>query len=1170
MNKSYLLRVMRLLILLLFVGLMHANAAINAQTITLKGKDLSLEIVLQVIRQQTGYTIFTAEHVLRDAKPVTIDVRDMPVDAFLKAILVDQPLAVTIENNTIIIKKKARQRQNLSAAMVETRLQQREVNGQVTDELGNPLEGVTVVIKGTSKGTVTDVSGHFRLQANQGDILEFRIIGFMTENITVSESTSTLHVALLPEVLSLDEVTVSVGYWTQREADVTGAISSMSAEEITASGSGTLESALVGRMPGVIVSASDHAPGAGMDIRIRGISSLNASSAPLYVIDGFPVEGDFDKGRHLESTGQSPLTSIDPNDIESISVLKDASATAIYGARGANGVVIITTKSGKEGKTDISLNTQYGVQQMINPYESQNAYEYARYLHHRYFPFAKRMVAPDQDHDHYVWWDVEQYRDAPSTDWMKEITQLGITQNHNVSATGGSRNSNFLASVGHYRHRGIVKETQFNRYTGNLKASSKPTNYLSLTLNSNFSYSENNGTVTINSLGSAAGAGILQQALRASPLKTVDDPSQTIDDDDGVRGNPLGTLRDVNMFTKNLQIRTNASVSLFPARGLEVKVMGGVRHGKRDFNFFAPSTTSWGYTANGVARIRNQNTTSWLNENTITYDRSFDDHTLNLLGGVTVQSDHNEQGEMYATNFPIQSMGYHNIGVGESFSQPYSSGSKSLLLSYLWRANYAFKNRYLFTASFRADGSSKFAANNKWGYFPSLAVAWRLSDEPFVSDLGVFQQLKLRAGWGQTGNPNISPYQSLSNYGITKQPSGTTLNTAVFPLNTPNPDLKWEKTVQSNIGLDMAILRNRLTVTLDAYLKRTKDLLIQGDIPPSTGYNVYLYNSGEIENKGIELALNGVIANKQLKWEADLNFTLNRNKVVDLGDLATQSWMQVPGVDNQSTAILQIGSPIGLWYGYQTDGLWSQSEFTWDGTRYVLAPNGQDEEGNPTYPAAISGTKPGAWKFKDLSGPEGVPDGKIDAYDKTVIGISQPKYLGGLNNRFSFKNIDASVFLEWSYGKKIYNANHRYVIEQVSAYSNVLRKDYWLPIQYALDGNGVETDVVLDEGNPNARYPGPGSSDSFQEMHDGYMEDGSFLRIRTVSLGYTFNRDVLGGLRMKQVRCYVNIANLWTFTRYSGFDPDVNAKDLNGLRPGFDLSSYPLARTFMIGLSATF
>ena len=1170
MNKCYLLRVMRLLILFLLAGLMHVSAATNAQTVTLRGNELSLESVLQVIRQQAGYTIFTAEHVLRDAHPVTIDARDMPVDEFLTAILVDQPLIATIENKTIIIKKKDKLKQGLYTNFVATPLQQREVGGQVTDELGNPLDGVSVSIKGTSKGTATNASGRFRLQAKQGDILEFRSVGFTTQSIPVSVSTSTLHVALLPEVLSLDEVTVSIGYGTQRKADVTGAISSISGEDIAASGSGTLELALAGKMPGVIVSATDHAPGAGMDIRIRGTNSLNASSAPLYVIDGFPVEGDFDKGRNLESTGQSPLTAIDPNDIESIDVLKDASATAIYGARGANGVVIITTKNGTAGKADISLNAQYGMQQMINPYEPQNAYEYARYLHHRYFPFAKRTAPPAEDNENYDWWDFEQYRDAPSTDWMKEITQLGATQNYNLSATGGNKTSNFLASVGHYSHRGIVKETAYNRYTGNLRARSKPTNYLALALNSNFSYSENNGTVTINSLGSVAGAGILQQAMRASPLKMVDDQSQTIDDDDGVRGNPLGTLLDVVMLTENLQVLTNASVSLFPVKGLEVKVMGGVRHAKRDFNYFAPSTTSWGFTGNGVARIRNRSTTSWLNENTITYDRTFGGHTLNLLGGVTVQSDSDGEGEMQATNFPIQNLGYHNIGVGENFSQPYSVGEKSLLISYLWRANYAYKSRYLLTVSFRTDGSSKFAANNKWGYFPSLAAAWRLSEESFFKDLDLFQQLKLRAGWGQTGNPNISPYQSLTNYGITKQPSGTQLNTAVFPINTPNPDLKWERTVQSNIGLDMAIWGNRLSVTVDAYHKRTKDLLIRGDIPPSTGYNVYLYNSGEIENKGIELAINGLVVDKRFKWEADLNFSVNRNRVVDLGDLATQHWMQVPGVDNQSTAILQIGLPIGLWYGYQTDGLWSQSEFTWDGTRYVLAPNGQDGDGNPTYPAAISGTKPGAWKFKDIGGPNGVPDGNIDAYDKTVIGVAQPKFMGGLNNRFSYKNIDASVFLEWSYGKKVYNANHRYVIEQVSAYSNVLRKDYWLPIQYALDGDGMETDVVLDPGNPNGRYPGPGSSDSFQDMHDGYMEDGSFLRIRNVTLGYTFNKAALGALRMKQLRGYVNVSNLWTFTNYSGFDPDVNARNLNGLRPGFDLSSYPLARTFMIGLAASF
>lgn len=1041
------------------------------------------------------------------------------------------------------------------------------VSGKVTDESGEPLPAVTIVVKNTTQGTVTMVDGSFTLSnVPANEVLVFSFIGMKTQEVQVDGKT-TFNVTLQQDAIGIEEV-VAVGYGTMKKTDVTGSVVSVRSDEIVASGGATIEQALVGRAAGVAINTSDNAPGAGLEIKIRGTSSINASSAPLYVVDGFPIEGEFNSGGNLESTGQSVLTGIDPNDIESIDILKDASATAIYGARGANGVVIITTKSGKEGKMKVSFNASYGVQSMIDAYEALDAAGYAKWQHDRSFPFDKRIEEPDPENVP-KWWDYEAYShpDTTNTNWMDEIIQMGETQNYNVSLSGGNNKGNYLASVGYHNTKGIVKETDFSRYTANFKALGNPNHWMELAFNTRFSYTENNGTVTVNSGAPGASAGIIQQAIRTNPLKApgdefiIEDGGTT----DGVDGNPLSTVENVDMLRENLQSTTNAAITLKPLNGLRIKSLVGMTHYRSDFYYYAPSTTSWGKNFNGRARIVNQKSTSWLNENTVSYSKQIEKHKIDVLGGFTIQSNNRFNTEMEASNFPIESLGYNNIGVGEAFSAPHSYASDYLLLSYLSRLNYNYDNRYLITASFRADGSSKFAENNKWGYFPSVALAWRLSEETFIKDVSFISNLKLRAGWGETGNPNIAPYQSLSNYGLTKYPSGNALNTGVFPINTGNPFLKWETSVQSNIGIDFSVLDSRLSFTVDAYIKETKDLLLNGDIPPSTGFSTYLYNSGSVRNEGIEFLINAVVIDKDFKWYSDLNMSFNKNEVTDLGELTTTDWIYVPGTNNWSTAILEKGSPIGLWYGYETDGLWQQDEFTWNGSGYDLKP---DSEGN--LPAASTGARPGVWKQKDLSGPEGVPDGKIDSWDKTVIGKSQPKFVGGFNNRFEYRNFDLAVFLEWNYGRDMYNANNLFFIEPAVGGSNAIVADHWLPIQYALDENGMETSEVLDPGNPDGKYPGPGYGDPYLDMHDGYIEDGSYLRIKNISLGYRFKPTVLKSINVSSLRIYANVLNVHTFTSYSGYDPNVNAKDLGGLRPGFDLSSYPLARTFMFGLSAEF
>ena len=1062
--------------------------------------------------------------------------------------------------------------------------QTKQINGTVKDESGETLPGVTVSVKGIASGTITDGNGRFSLKLpEKATVMVFSFIGMKTQEVEIAGK-SIINVTLESSTVNLQEI-VAVGYGTMKRSDLTGSVSSVGSKEIASSGASSLEQALSGRSAGVVINAADNAPGAGMSIQIRGANSISASSAPLYVIDGFPVEGAYNNGSNGTLSASSPLSNIDPNDIESIDILKDASATAVYGARGANGVVIITTKSGKDGKIKVSFNANYGIQQMINKYEPGDTKFYSQAQHDRWFPYDKRSTPPTTN-QYYKWWDVTPYAspDTVNTNWMNAIERQGSTQNYNISMSAGNNKGNYIASLGYYNTNGVIKSTDATRYTGSFKADGSANEWLKLSFNNSFAYSENNGTVTVNAVdGSSAGAGILSQAIKAIPLIPINSVTLTNLDTDGnlMIGSPLEVLNNVKMNRQTLEIRTNFAVTLTPMKGLTIRSTGGMFQNKVDYKSYAPSTTSWGALYNGRAQVQTFNNTSWLNENTVTYDTKFGKHKINVLGGFSQQFNTKFNTTMESTNFPNETLGYYSVGVGQSVGIPSTYSENFLLLSYFGRANYNYAEKYLLTATIRADGSSKFSQNNKWGYFPSFSFAWRAGEERFIKELGVFDNLKVRAGWGETGNPNIPPYQSLTNYGLTKYSSNTTFITGTYPINIGNPNLKWETSIQTNAGLDFSILKSRLSVTIDAYLKQTKDLLLTGDIPASTGFTTYLYNSGSIENRGIEITINGLILNGPLKWTATLNNSINRNKVTSLGSLVSQDWMVIydSNKSNWNTAMLKIGQPIGLWYGYQTDGLWQQSDFTWNNMLYKYVLN-KDANGNT--PAAVTGAQPGQWKFKDISGPTGVPDGKIDAYDKGIIGNSQPKFTGGLNNRFEYKNFDLTIFFEWSVGRDIYNANIRHFTGVQTGMQNTMKFDYWKPIQYPLDVSGNEIRTITDansnvvpnilvggEGNINAQYPLDGQP--LIDMHDGYIEKNvSYIRIKNLMLGYNFDTKLVKRFSISSLKVFANILNLYTFTNYSGYDPNVNTQDLNGLRPGYDLNSYPLSQTFMVGLSANF
>jgi TonB-linked SusC/RagA family outer membrane protein len=1047
----------------------------------------------------------------------------------------------------------------------------RIVTGKVTTINKQPVIGASISLQGTKRNSITDNDGGFSIQIDSSDqILLVDYIGMKSESIKIGNQ-KTLTITLEEISTKLDEVVV-IGYGTVKKKDATGSVASLKSDEISRSGGNSIEQVLSGRISGVVINAADNAPGAGANIKIRGTASISASSAPLYVIDGFPIEGDYNSGSGRTITAESPLTSIDPSNIESIDILKDASATAIYGARGANGVVIVTTKGAKGSKMKVNFESKFGFLKNIDAYDVADADFYAQLQHDRYFPWDKRIVAPTSSTVGYNFWDLSNKAlynpNSVDTNWMKQVTRMGSTQTNNLTLSGGNEKGNYLASLSNFKMNGTLLGTNYQRTTANIKANGKPATWLDLDFNSFFSFTETNGTVTVNGDGGKQEGGIMTQIVKTSPFRVESD--QSLDPTALNFGNPLDLLNGVKMLRKGLNSRINFSSTIKPLKGLNIKTLVGITKNRNNSYSYAPSTTSWGVNYSGRGVISNTEFSSLLLENTINYSKTLAKrHQFNFLAGQSYQYNYSFSNTMESQKFTIESLGYNNMGIGEVVLAPVTDASDNVLLSYFGRFNYSLNNKYLFTATYRADGSSKFAQNNKWGYFPSFSLAWKIAEEPFIKKLNVFDDFKIRAGWGLTGNPNIAPYQSLTNLTAVKYPNGnSTLTTGVYPMNIANPNLKWEASEQSNIGVDLVMFNSRLSLTVDAYIKKTNNLLLNGDIPGSTGFSKYLYNAGSIENKGLEFAINSKIIDNTFKWSLGINTAFNKNNVTSLGNLISNNWMLSPGSSAINTTIVQVGQPLGAWYGYQTDGLYQQSDFTWTGGasgKYVansgtLAAN--DYRGTTL--------QPGMWKFRDVNG-----DGKVDINDKTILGISQPKFTGGLNSRFEYKNFDLSSFIEFSYGRKINNENTRQFTASQVIQQNTIKYDYWRPIQYGLNPDGTENrNIVLAPGNITAKYPASSISDQAStyalDMHDGYMEDGSFIRISNITFGYNFSKSLMEKIKFNSLRIYLSAQNLYTFTKYSGYDPSVSVNDLNGLRPGYDLNSYPLSKSYLFGLTANF
>ena len=1016
----------------------------------------------------------------------------------------------------------------------EAVLHDKTVTGNITDENNESLPGANIVVKGTTTGTISDLDGNYRLNVpNETDTLVFSSVGFETQEIPV-RGRSVINVHMLPDLRALEEIVV-VGYGSVKKSDLTGAVSSVSGEELEKLPVTSLEQGLQGRAAGVQVTQTDAAPGGAISIRIRGGNSITGNNEPLYVIDGYPILNE-----PITSTGNSggggsqvlktnPMASLNPNDIASIEILKDASATAIYGSRGANGVVIITTKRGKANTSNFDVDFYTGVQEVTRTIPVLNLREYAALTNEAFITNGQEAPFPD----------VDQLVDSlhGGTDWQKEIFQIAPVYNTQISYTGGNDKTRYMASGNYFSQEGIVIGSQFDRIAFRFNLDSDVSDRFKLGYSLNLSYLDND-EVLVND-GGTGSAGVVHNALTAAPyLPVFDQEGNYFVDWQQIgpvfrRDNPVSLALATTNNTKIGRGLGNFYMEYEILEGLRARVSLGadVQYLKR--NLYIPRTTYRGYFSNGIADVQTSQIYNWLNENTLTYAKTFNEnHELNILAGYTMQRESRENVRARGEGFVNDILAHNTLESASVINPPPSTGANEWSLqSFIGRVNYGLNGKYLFTFTARADGSSRFGENNQWGFFPSGAIAWRISDESFMQNLDLFSNLKLRASYGLTGNQEIPLYRSQASLGVSTYILGDAAAIGIAPNRIANPDLKWETTSQFDIGLDFGFLDERLRFTMDYYYKKTEDLLLELTIPWTSGYSSSLQNVGSTENKGFEFSMGADIFTGDFQWTLDGNISFNRNKVLDLGDIDQFFGPEVgaPGFYSPGTGVLvREGEPVNSFFGYVTDGLFRTQS---------------DIDNAPIHRFMELGDV----RYKDIDG-----DGEITPDDRTILGTGMPDFIYGINNSFTYKNFDLTLFLQGVQGGKVLNVLRIYELESMrGTHNNVADAvDRWSP------------------ENPDGTMPKADYRGHENWVEDLNVEDASFFRIKNLVVGYTLPTSSLQWLR--KLRVYFSAQNLLTLTNYSGFDPEVNSQGQNPINQNIDYGAYPRARVYNVGFNLGF
>lgn len=1153
------------------VGLMLAGSiSVNAQKVSFNGEQVSLKQAFQKIESVSKYKIAYNATQLDVNKIVILNQKNVDVLKVLDAILVGTDCTYKINDGYIVI----------------TPVQKgtvRKIEGTVKDTKGEPIIGATVMVKGTATGTITDFDGNFSLDATDGANLEISYVGYQSQQIKAI-SGKLLAVTLKEDTEILDEVVV-VGYGTQRKRDVTTSIASVRASDLKGQPVSSMAEAMAGKMPGVQITQGTGAPGSSLQIKVRGTGTITAGTPPLYVVDGVPLAKD-------------QLNTFNMNDVESIEVLKDASSAAIYGSRGSNGVVLITTKKGTSGKTTVTYGGYYAWQSVSKKIDMLDAYEYAELAYdarnntyvdkmesinrkriaagNSPLPFsisdnnALRLKNSGNDYNTIVPMELIPYLNGTpgltNTDWQDEIYRTAGMQNHTVSASGGSDKIKYYVSLDYLNQDGIIINSDFKRYGARLNLDvSEGIFKFGITLNPSLTI-ENK----VNSDGAynSNGGGVVASALHSSPIFPVynDDGSfcfaqnswsadtETIMDDGSIkRGNSqtqvwnpvaLAMLQKDEKKASRIFGNIYGEVAFLPS--LKYRANFGVDLYNDSEDTFRPSTIPLSNTKGNPESIpeatsQTSRIYNWVFEQTLSYNKNFGGHSVSVLGGWTMQYQRDESNYAFANGFIINSIPTLNAG---TVTRGNSNASEWSLLSALARIQYNYLGKYMITGALRADGASRFGKNNRWGYFPSVSLGWRISEEKFMNSLEFIDDLKLRASYGLTGNFNIPNYGAqgeLAYYSYVLGGSSPDAIKGAAPKSMPNPDLKWEKTAQVNVGFDATLFKNRLTLGLDLYNSNTYDLLLNVPVPMTTGYTTRLENIGKVNNKGIEFNISTNHQMGDVTWSAYFNISKNINEVKALGP-GNADIISSGSVGN-AYFITRVGEPIGSYYLPVVEGVYKNQAEVDASLHYVDSPSNY----------GLADTKPGDFKFKDVNG-DGILD--ISDIDRAIVGNYMPDFTYGFGANIAWKGIDLGVIFQGVYGNEILNLSRRYFYNHegnMNNYKGAL--DRWKSEDNPGSGMNVRANRVSKGQN--------GTTSTW------HVEDGSYLRIKNISLGYTFPMSLVNKVCLQAARIYCSIQNPFTFTRYEGYNPEVSNRN-SVTTNGEDYGVYPLARTISLGVNLTF
>lgn len=1044
--------------------------------------------------------------------------------------------------------------------------QQRSITGTITDpDSGEALPGATVLVKGSTNGTITNLEGNYEIVAQDTDVLVISFIGYQTQEILVGTQ-SRIDAELQLDYQSLDEVVV-VGYGEMKRSDLTGAVVSVQSKALAETMAPSFDQALQGRAAGVQVQTTSGQPGGGVSVSIRGISSINLTNEPLYVIDGVQISGNGRYGNVGFSwsgggDGQrvvNTLSGINMNDIESIEVLKDASATAIYGASGANGVVLITTKSGKKGELKVDYSGYYGIQTIPKKVDVLNLRQ-----------FAELRKEFSDEYPNQIGETPAQFRrpdlitDA-GTDWQDEVFSPAPMQDHNLGISGGTEKSRYKVSIGYMDQDGIIVGSGFRRLSARLNLDSKVKSWLNF--RGSVSVGDTDERITLNDDDRGT---VSLTMLQAPDVPVRDDAGNWAGPDDtslNSLNNPvaMATIRDLTV--DRTRIITSGQVDIMPFEGLTISSKLGMDYNASINRAFNP-TYEIGRNQNTInAANRNYNNSRfWVWSNYMTYSKDFGTVlNANLMIGNELQESNWDGISGNRTGFVSNDIQELNAGVPSTATNSGWRGSSSLL-SYFTRANFSVMDRYLLTLTARADASSKFGPNNKWGYFPSMAVKWKVGNEEFMKSVGAVENLSLRIGYGEIGNQGIDNNLYDANLRTVEVAGGV----GYLPDNFPNPDLKWESSVSYNAGLDFTMFNNRIEFIADVYLKRTEDLLMRKPVPCYVGtcsqgrVNSPFVNFGTLENKGVELTLNTVNTTGAVEWTTNATFTLNRNKVLELPseDAVIVGTVQF----GDAVTRTEVGQPIGQFYGYVADGVFTDAEDIRNHAEQL-----SDGEGGNRIDKR-SGLWPGDVKFRDLDG-----NNIIDEQDRTYIGSPHPDFTFGLNNTVNYKNFDLTVFITGSVGGEVYNYIRtntesmrvgRNQLATVLDRANVELKEGLNPDDINVTSDPDSYYVT----NPDTSIPRVLFSDVNGNARSStrFVEDGTFVRIRTLSLGYTLPENLQKAAGFTAARVYIRAQNLLTFSKYLGFDPEIGPLNQDYRTAGIDNGNYPQAKTYVLGVNLSF